>query len=114
MQTSGISGLELIESCHNQNPDMRYGQRQSAVPEAQRYQAHSTPSRPADRFYMNELTKANHNLTESSEGYHEWALKSGRQQAANPFDFRRTLVRSLEKAGNPWDFKQQSFGLQRD
>jgi hypothetical protein len=63
---------------------------------------------------MNELTKANHNLTESSEGYHEWALKSGRQQAANPFDFMRTLVRSLEKAGNPWDFKQQSFGLQRD
>ena len=77
--------LELIESYHNQNPDMSYGQLRSGVLKAQRYQVYSTPSQPDDRFYMNELTKSNHNLIESSGGYHEWALKTGKQQAANPF-----------------------------
>jgi hypothetical protein len=77
--------LELIESYHNQNPNMSYGQLRSAILQAQRYQAYSTPSQLDDRFYMNELTKSNHNLIESTEGYHEWALKTGQQQAANPF-----------------------------
>jgi hypothetical protein len=36
-------------------------------------------------FFMNELTKSYHNLIVSSEGYHELALKTGKQQAANPF-----------------------------
>ncbi len=77
--------LELIESYHNQNTNMSYGQLRSAILQAQRYQAYTTPLQNDDRFYMNELTKSYHNLIVSSEGYHELALKNGKQQAANPF-----------------------------
>ncbi len=59
--------------------------------------AYQTQTLTDDRFFANELSKANHNNVEVSANYHAWANATGIPQAPNPFEHVGDLALGFEK-----------------